>query len=56
MQRGGLPVVVLMVPDEREHSRPFLQMLSYVFSGYYMYTVVFISPQMLFPPLVHLAD
>lgn len=33
MQRGGLPGVVLMVPDEREHSSPFLQMLSYASSG-----------------------
>lgn len=24
MQRGGLPVVVLMVPDEGEHARPFV--------------------------------
>lgn len=33
MQRGGLPVVVLMVPDEREPARPFLQMLSFMSAG-----------------------
>lgn len=33
MQRGGLPVVVLMVPDEREHTRPFSHMISYMSSG-----------------------
>lgn len=45
MQRGGLPVVVLMVPDERKPARPFLQMLSYMSAGSYVYTLAFISPQ-----------
>ena len=33
MLRGGLPGVALMLPDEREPARPFLQMLSYMSAG-----------------------
>lgn len=43
MQKGGLPVVVLMVPDDREPARPFLQMLSYMSAGSYTVCIQWLS-------------